>query len=284
MLDQQVALAHLRECHVTRCQLWALHWPLSAAHQLCPKTANRLDFGSSGGAKRPAPACRPYEHCQQAALTGVAFAVGDARAVATSAADGTVCVWGAGVSGGALPLVACACDRMDKHRLSESTACQKARSMCSAPGTLQFHVFDWTPGVLIMRHSVPFCLDPAEPQDFQLECRASDPRAGAALCVAMWEHATVSGWADGSVRCYARGGAGASDKSNPFPGAGAPTGRLSPAAARAAVGGTSAAAAAAAAAAVAGGAAPPAQMMWSVPGAHQTPTACGATAIGVSHR
>jgi WD40 repeat protein len=64
-------------------------------------------LGSGGGSGRPSTttglaagtcACTTYEHSQQGALTGLAYSTtGDA--IATSSADGTVCVWGAAVSG-----------------------------------------------------------------------------------------------------------------------------------------------------------------------------------------
>ncbi|KAI8474579.1 MAG: flagellar associated protein [Monoraphidium minutum] len=156
------------------------------------------------------PPPRAYEHCQQGALTGLAYEAGGGAALATSSADGTVCVWGAA--------------------------------------------------------------------DFRLQSRAAEPRAGAALCVSLTRDFSVSGRADGTLRCHARGPA--SGRASPFPNAGA-TGRFSPGLG---IGAGVAALAAADAAAAAAPGGEPAAVLWSVPGAHQTPAACGVTAVEVSNR
>ncbi len=50
---------------------------------------------------------------------------------------------------------------------------------------------------------------PQAPPLTQLQaCKADTTTAGAALCVAVTADSVYSGWADGVVRCHARGGGG----------------------------------------------------------------------------
>lgn len=146
----------------------------------------------------------------------------------------------------------------------------------------------------------------AATQSFQLQARAAETRAGAALCVALTPDTFVTGWSSGDLRCYARraappaiglpgrgGGSGGSTLASPSAGyaggtSGYASGPSSPTTMyRSTIGSRGASPApsnTAAGAAAAPGPAPHAQLLWTVPGAHATPAASGASALCLSRR